>query len=206
MPESGIISEEGNHGFDDQEGMLWLVDPLDGTTNFAHGFPWFAVSIALYHKKKALSGIVYAPLQNEFFCAALNQGAWLNGEKIAVSASTDLKTSLLATGFPYDIHVSHDQVVEALKRALTRAQGIRRAGAAAMDLAYVSCGRLDGFWEIKLKPWDTAAGKLLVEEAGGLITDFRKGPYTPFVPEILATNRIIHDELSEILKDFSRFQ
>lgn len=214
MPEAEILSEESpsfppslspQGGGWSEDSHFWIIDPLDGTTNFAHGFPWFAISIAFCHKDRVQVGIVYAPLQDEFFCAAHNQGAWLNGETVKVSSASSLKTSLLATGFPYDIHDAPKNVMGALEAILTRAQGVRRAGAAAMDLAYVSCGRLDGFWEIKLKPWDTAAGKLLVEEAGGMITDFKEDYYTPFIPEILATNRLIHTELVQILREFSEF-
>ena len=182
---------------------VWIVDPLDGTTNFAHGFPWFGVSIAYALAKKSLVGVVYCPLQDELFCACAAHGAWLNGEPIRTSTTPALLQALVATGFPYDIHQQPAPVLAALQTILTRAQGVRRAGAAALDLAYVACGRLDGFWEIKLKPWDTAAGRLLVEEAGGRVSDFQGNQYWPDLPEILASNGLIHQELTALLKDFS---
>ena len=204
-PEIPLISEETNPTHDmTDKGPLWIIDPLDGTTNFAHGFPWFGISIAFAKGDKILVGVIYCPVQDELFCACLGGGAWLNGQPLKVSKTPSLGGALLATGFPYDIQENYEGVINALKSVIVRAQGIRRAGAAALDLAYVACGRLDGFWEIKLKPWDTAAGKLLVEEAGGKVSDFNDRPYSPFTPEILATNTLIHSELSGILKNFSR--
>ncbi|MBI4791808.1 MAG: inositol monophosphatase [Deltaproteobacteria bacterium] len=203
-PASMILSEESHAVYGDvPQQPVWIIDPLDGTTNFAHGFPWFAVSIAYAEKGKSQVGVIYAPLQDELFIACRDHGAWLNGEKIAVSASDKLLTSLLATGFPYDIKEKSDEVLSALRKFLGNCQGVRRAGAAALDLACVACGRLEGFWEIHLKPWDTAAGLLLVEEAGGKVTDFRGQTYTPFVPEIAASNGLIHDELITRLQEFS---
>ncbi|RJX25428.1 MAG: inositol monophosphatase [Desulfurivibrio sp.] len=199
-----ILSEESHAVY---QGVprepVWIIDPLDGTTNFAHGFPWFAVSVAYSEKGESLAGVIYAPMQDELFFSCRGCGAWLNGEQIAVSGTAELLKSLLATGFPYDVRENPDAVLGALGKFLTRCQGVRRAGAAALDLAYVACGRLDGFWEIKLKPWDTAAGWLLVEEAGGTVTDFRGGPYSPFVPELLSSNRLIHAELIAHLQEFS---
>ncbi len=199
-PEVAIMAEESS-GPDqgEVEGPVWIVDPLDGTTNFAHGFPWFCVSIALYRREGAELGVIYLPLQDELFCGVRGTGAWLNGRPISVSKVGELSEALLATGFPYDVQEDTRQVVRPLEKMLRRAQGIRRAGAAAVDLAYVACGRLDGFWELKLKPWDTAAGMLLVEEAGGRVTDFRGGPYTPFHREILASNGLIHREMARLL-------
>lgn len=187
-----------------RETGCWIVDPLDGTTNFAHGFPWYAVSIAFGGTKGIEAGVIYAPYQKDLFYAVKGHGAWRNGERIRISHVTRLREALLATGFPYDVQTCTDPVMDALKAVIKNAQGVRRAGAAALDLAYVACGRLDGFWEVKLKPWDTAAGMLLVEEAGGKVTDFGAGPYDPFIPEILATNSRIHEELSRILAAFGR--
>ncbi|MDA8161512.1 MAG: inositol monophosphatase family protein [Desulfobacteraceae bacterium] len=199
-----IVSEETNPSYDALcKGPSWIIDPLDGTTNFAHGFPWFGISIALAEGDKILTGVIYCPLQDELFCACLGGGAWLNGQAIRVSRTPCLEDALLATGFPYDIREDPEGVVGALKAIIIKAQGIRRAGAAALDLAYVACGRLDGFWEIKLRPWDTAAGKLLIEEAGGRVSVFDGRPYSPVDAEILATNTLIHPELSVVLKDFS---
>ena len=183
------------------DGPIWIVDPLDGTTNFAHNFPWFAVSVGLWEKGRSKVGAIYSPAVDEFFCAAQGQGAWLNGESIKVSSAISLNESLLATGFPYDVHENSKPVVSTLEAFLVRSQGLRRAGAAALDLAYIACGRLDGFWEIKLKPWDTTAGMLLVEEAGGRLTDFQGEAYTPFLKQILASNGHVHDEMLGVLKE-----
>lgn len=203
-PAGKILSEESHAVYRaaPQE-PVWIIDPLDGTTNFAHGFPWFAVSIAYAEKGRSLIGVIYAPMRDELFFACRGGGAWLNGEKIKVSATTELLKSLLATGFPYNVREKPDAVLAALRKLLTRSQGVRRAGAAALDLAYVACGRLDGFWEINLKPWDTAAGLLLVEEAGGMVTDFKGENYTPFVPELASSNGLIHAELTALLQEFS---
>ncbi len=197
-PEIEIMAEESFNGA--PKTTTWIVDPLDGTTNFAHGFPWFGVSIAYQEKGTVEIGVIYCPLQDELFCAVRGLGAWLNGKPISVSTEDALTRSLLATGFPYDVQTDPDQVIRPLRRMLLHAQGIRRAGAAALDLAYVACGRLDGFWEIKLKPWDTAAGFLLVEEAGGKVTDFKGNPFDPFGREVLATNGKIHKDMLHLLR------
>lgn len=174
---------------------LWVVDPLDGTVNFAHGFPHFCISIALMCQSELQVGMVYDPLRKESFFAVKGGGASLNGEKIQVSKAHRLGVSMVATGFPYDQAYSPENNVAEFSRVVTRVQGMRRAGAAALDLAYVACGRLDGFWELKLKPWDQAAGILLVEEAGGRISD-RTGSATDlYTLNIVATNGIIHEEL-----------
>ncbi|MFC1523847.1 inositol monophosphatase family protein [Thermodesulfobacteriota bacterium] len=204
FPDIPFMAEESSRSSDRiPEGAVWIIDPLDGTTNFAHAFPWFAVSIAYAEEGRIRSGVIYHPLRDEFFYAASGFGAWLNGERIRVSDSPDLSGSLLATGFPYSIQDDVQQVLGAMEAILTRCQGVRRAGAAALDLAYLACGRLDGFWEIKLKPWDTAAGLLLVEEAGGMVTDFTGSPYSPTVPEIAASNGHIHQEMVQHLSPFS---
>ncbi len=183
-------------------GLYWLVDPLDGTTNYAHGFPWFAVSIALMEDKEPIAGVVYHVMLDELFWAERNKGAFLNGRRLKVSETKRLGEALLATGFPYNVHQKPDKVVKAFHDFLVRAQGIRRAGAAALDLAYLACGRFDGFWEPLLKPWDTAAGMLLVLEAGGRVTDFLGQTYDPFVPHILATNGLIHEEMIPITSKY----
>lgn len=203
-PEVAVLAEESQSQYDTiPPGPVWIIDPLDGTTNFAHGFPWFGVSIAYADQGQSHVAVIYFPLQDELFCACLGGGAWLNDMPIKVSEALALNRSLLATGFPYAVHEKTSEVVAALATMLPRAQGLRRAGAAALDLAYVACGRLDGFWEIELKPWDTAAGLLLVEEAGGKVTDFRGGQYSPFLPEILASNTLIHQEMVNLLRQFS---
>ncbi len=203
-PDIAILSEESHAAYESiPDAPLWIIDPLDGTTNFAHGFPWFAVSIAYAEKGQSLAGVIYAPMLDELFCACKGGGAWLNGKKITVSAASQMTRSLLATGFPYDVRQNSRSVMAALEKVLTCSQGIRRAGAAALDLASVACGRLDGFWEVKLKPWDTAAGLLLVQEAGGEVSDFQGGPYSPFLPEITASNGALHQELVALLAEFS---
>ena len=202
-----LLAEESTESAELRDGTFWIVDPLDGTTNFAHGFPFFAPSVAFATVKdgkyQTQIGCIYLPILRECFWAVKGKGAYLNQKRIAVSKVKRLKRALLATGFPYDVYERPDPVISALKDVIVRAQGIRRAGAAAIDLAYVSCGRFDGFWEMKLKPWDTAAGILLVEEAGGMVTDFRGGEYNPFLPEILSSNGLIHQELIEVLRSHS---
>ena len=203
-PEIAIMAEESHSVYSGPpEEPVWIIDPLDGTTNFAHGFPWFATSIAYAEKGESLVGVIYAPMLDELFCACKGCGAWLNGSEIAVSTEDDFLRSLLATGFPYDVREKSEPVINALTKVLTRCQGVRRAGAAALDLAYTACGRLDGFWEIQLKPWDTAAGLLLVQEAGGTVTDFKGDKYSPFIPEIAASNSHIHAPLCDLLQEFS---
>ncbi len=200
-----FLAEESYSSYEDlPQGPVWVIDPLDGTTNFAHGFPFFAVSIAYAEGMVSKVGVVYAPMQDELFCACLGEGAWLNGRAIHVSGAATLQASLLSTGFPYAIEEEVEGVMGALTRLVTRCQGVRRAGAAALDLAYLACGRTDGFWEINLKPWDTAAGMLLVSEAGGRLTTYTGKKYTPYVPEVVASNGQIHAELVGQLADFSR--
>lgn len=174
---------------------LWLVDPLDGTVNFAHGFPHFCISIALTHNGNLVAGMVHDPLKAETFYSFRDQRAFLNGKTIAVSKAGTLQTSIIATGFPYDRASSQENNVREFTQVVTRVQGIRRAGSAALDLAYVACGRLDGFWELKLKPWDQAAGMLLVQEAGGRVSDGAGNRTDVHTRCVVATNGLIHDEL-----------
>lgn len=199
-PDIAILAEESQSLYDEKPtGPVWVIDPLDGTTNFAHNFPWFAVSIAYALGEKTQVGVIYSVMQDEFFCACRGSGAWLNGGKLAVSMSKSLERSLLGTGFPYTIKERAGEVIGTLANILPDVQGIRRAGAAAIDLAYVACGRLDGFWEVNLKPWDTAGGMLIIEEAGGKLSDFRGGKYDPYLPECVASNGKIHEALVERL-------
>ncbi|MFP7755518.1 inositol monophosphatase family protein [Thermodesulfobacteriota bacterium B35] len=200
LPGIAIMAEESAGDSPSQpEGRSWIIDPLDGTTNFAHGFPFFAVSIALVEDAVPLAGVVYCPMQDELFCACRGRGAWLNSDRISVTATRFPVEALVATGFPYDIHARLDTVLRQLRSVLPKVRDIRRAGAAAIDLAYVASGRLDGFWEMDLKPWDTAAGWLLVEEAGGRVSDFAGNPYSAFRPEILASNSVLHEQLIDML-------
>jgi len=195
-----IMAEETTASHTLEAEQLWVVDPLDGTTNFAHGFPFFAVSIALLDHGRPVVGAVYAPLLDELFCAVSACGAWLNDQAIAVTDTSRLIEALIGTGFPYEIEQTLPKVIGQLATVLPRVRDIRRAGAAALDLAYVACSRLDGFYEINLQPWDTAAGWLLVEEAGGQVSTFSGAPYSPFAPEILASNRALHRQLLELLR------
>ena len=204
LPGTKILSEESFSSYSNIPDVpVWIIDPLDGTTNFAHNFPWFSVSIAFYEKGKSQVGVIFCPIQNELFCATSGGGAWLNDQRIKVSEVYLLQKALVATGFPYDVQERPDSIVDMLKAVLTHSQGVRRAGAATLDLAYLACGRLDAFWEVGLKPWDTAAGYLLVEEAGGTLSNFTGTPFSPFVPELLASNSLFHKDLIALLHKFS---
>jgi len=197
-PTHRILSEEG---YRDRAtaGYRWIIDPLDGTTNFAHGLPVYSVSIALEENGKIVVGVVYNPEAGELFTSEVNKGARLNNKKIHVSKINKLDKALLATGFAYDIkHTAKDNVLYFTK-FLKIAQAVRRLSSAALDLCYVACGRFDGFWEMNLHPWDSAAAMLIVNEAGGRVTTFNNSTYTPFDKEILATNSKIHDEMVKIL-------
>jgi myo-inositol-1(or 4)-monophosphatase len=173
----------------------WIIDPLDGTVNFAHGFPMFCVSIALEVDGVLEYGVIYEPLRDELFEARRGAGATLNGQAIKVSRTAQLSRSLIATGFPYDIRERVPETIARLGRFLGNVQGMRRGGSASLDLAYVACGRLEGFYEENLKPWDTAAGCLIVTGAGGKITTFDGGEYDLDAPNILASNVVLHQEL-----------
>jgi len=193
FPEHSIAAEEGT-GHEGTSEFRWHVDPLDGTTNFAHGYPCFCVSIALAQRETLLAAVVFHPYYNELFAAARGEGATLNGKAIHVSKSASVATSLLCTGFP----VQNRQLSPNLQfygEFTMRSHGVRRDGSAALDLASVAAGRFEGFWEFGLKPWDTAAGVLLIEEAGGKVTDFAGAPYWLGGPMILATNGLIHEEM-----------
>jgi len=204
LPGIKTMSEESSDTYEKLPAeAVWIIDPLDGTTNFAHNFPWFAVSIALYDGNRSQVGVIYHPMQNELFCASLAGGAWLNDKPIRVSEVASLKNALVATGFPYDVQERSDVILTMLKKILEQTQGVRRPGAAALDLAYLACARLDAFWEVDLKPWDSAAGYLLVKEAGGRLSNFNGTPFSPFFPELLASNSILHEDLVALLNEFS---
>jgi myo-inositol-1(or 4)-monophosphatase len=177
----------------------WIIDPLDGTTNYAHGYPIFCVSIALEVEGMIRLGAVYNPMLAELFIAEKGEGAFLNGGQLAVSRTAKLSRGLLATGFPYDLRENRNNNITYYRAMAMNAQAIRRAGSAALDLAYVAAGRFDGFWELRLMPWDTAAGWLLVTEAGGMVTDLRGDPYQLHSPHILVSNGLIHGEIAAIL-------
>lgn len=198
FPRDNILSEEsGKHR--EVSDRTWIVDPLDGTTNFAHGFPFFAVSIALEISGEVVLGVVYNPYMSEHFEGIKHMGAFLNKKPIHVSKTLTLKESLLATGFPYDIHENPDRIMKHFRKMVARAQGLRRPGSAALDLCYVAAGKVDGFWEQGLKPWDTAAGMLMVQEAGGKLSDFAGETYSPYQNTLLASNSIIHEEMMKVL-------
>ena len=178
----------------------WIIDPIDGTTNYAHNFPVFCVSIALEWKRTVVCGVIYDPMRDEVFSAISGNGAVMNGHRIQTSANEDLDKSLLATGFPYDVRESEVNNIDHFANFATRVQAIRRCGSAALDLCYVACGRFDGFWEMKLSPWDVAAGVLIVEESGGRVTDFKGGTASIYGKDLLASNGLIHEQMIQILK------
>ena len=195
FPGHSILAEEETDLVGTQASHRWIIDPLDGTTNFAHGYPQFCVSLALERDGEVIMGLVYDPLRPERFQAVKGQGATLNGEPIRVSGVKDLNRALLATGFPYDQREKADFYLTFFKSFMTRSQGIRRNGSAALDLCYVACGRLDGFWELKLRPWDTAAGALIVAEARGKLSDLSGNQFSIWGEETLASNGAIHDAM-----------
>lgn len=198
FPEHAIVGEEtGASGPETPTKYKWYVDPLDGTTNFAHGYPMFAVSIGLLENGEPLMGAIYNPVTREMFTAMRNEGAYRDNARIHVSSVEKLSKSLLATGFPSHKRVQNPNIHYYWEFTL-RSHGVRRAGSAALDLCALACGQFDGFWEFGLKPWDTAAGILLVREAGGAVTDFAGAPYHPGDREMLASNGLVHAEMQAI--------
>ncbi|MCZ7585591.1 MAG: inositol monophosphatase [Deltaproteobacteria bacterium] len=200
VPGSVFLGEEEG-GADPRGDLVWVVDPLDGTNNYAHGLPVFAVSIALCHRGEALVGVVHAPCLDEMFSAAKGRGAQLNGRDIRVSSEDRLGRSMLATGFPYDIRTNKEANNLGYFSVFSKeALGIRRFGSASIDLAWVAMGRFDGYWELGLSIWDIAAGALIVREAGGTVSDFHGGPVPNPPAEILATNARIHEAMRCVLE------
>ena len=204
FPDHSILAEEETDVDGAQNHYRWIIDPLDGTTNFVHSYPQFSVSIALEQNGRVIVGLVYDPIRNECFKAALGRGATLDDRAIQTSIANELDKSLLATGFPYDHRDFADFYLSYFKAFMIRCQGIRRGGSAALDLCYVACGRLDGFWELKLKPWDIAAGSLIVAEAGGKLSDFSGKPFSIRGHETLATNGLIHDEMVRVASPIAK--
>ena len=199
-PTHTIIAEEGNRKITAGE-FIWYIDPLDGTKNYAHGLPFFCISIGIYSRdeKRVVIGVVYDPLHDEMFTALRGGGSYLNTTPIKVSAVQDIGLSMLVTGFPYNQDdIQHNNLNE-FNKFLPRIQGIRRLGSAALDLSYVACGRFDGYWEPMLYPWDTAGGSIIVEEAGGSVSKYDGSSFDPLYPEIAASNKKIHAELLKIL-------
>lgn len=198
-PQAAVLAEEsGKHG---GGARVWVADPLDGTTNFAHGLPLFCVSIALVESGQPSIGVVYAPLLDELFTAAAGQGAYLNGERLEVSGIATVEQSLVVTGFPYGHDSGREDNIAYFEAFSVRAQAVRRLGSAALDLCYVAAGRLDGYWEIETMPWDMAAGSLLVGEAGGRVTDLNEQPLSYDQPtSVLASNGHIHTEMLAVME------
>jgi myo-inositol-1(or 4)-monophosphatase len=199
FPDHDFLAEED---LCEQRGseFRWIIDPIDGTTNYAHNFPLFCVSIALEWKSNVVCGVIYDPMRGEMFSAISGKGSVMNGHRIQISATGDLDKSLLATGFPYDVRESEVNNIDHFVNFATRAQAIRRCGSAALDLCYVACGRFDGFWELKLSLWDVAAGILIVEESGGRVSDFRGETASIYGKDLLASNGLIHEQMIQILK------
>lgn len=192
-PQHSVLGEEG--GAQGEDDFQWIIDPLDGTTNFLHGFPHFAVSIGLKHKGVLDQGVVYDPMRQELFTASKGAGAYLNKRRIRVSKKKGLDGALLGTGFPFREMDNLEAYLDTFRQLFPLVAGIRRAGSAALDLAYVACGRLDGFWEYGLKDWDIAAGSLLITEAGGLVGDMEQRPSEPHTNNIYCGTPKIFDEL-----------
>ena len=200
FPDHDIVAEESDLPRTGSA-FRWYVDPLDGTTNYVHGYPCFGVAIGLEVEDEMMLGVVHDPTRDETFCGMKGGGAFLNGRRISVSGTIDLDQSLLATGFPYDIRESRENNIDYFTRFSLVSQGVRRDGSAALDLCYVAMGRFDGFWEMRLAPWDLAAGSLMITEAGGLVTDFRYGHFRMDSDEVLATNGLIHEQMVSILNE-----
>lgn len=198
LPGSSVLAEESHTSLTPGD-LTWIIDPVDGTTNYAHGLPHVAVSVGLWQGGQVVLSAVFIPVLNELFWAVRGQGAFLNGTPIAVSQQQDMGQSLIATGFPYSFHSEVDVICARLKRVLLASQGIRRLGSAAIDLAYTACGRFEGYYETGLKPWDIAAGWLLVEEAGGQVSGIEGSAYNLDEHVIVASNARIHDQLLSLL-------
>jgi myo-inositol-1(or 4)-monophosphatase len=199
-PDHDVLAEERGMDSGGNFPYKWIIDPLDGTTNFAHGFPMYCVSIALEVRRHIVLGVVLDPTRQDLFVAVSGQGATLNGNPIGVSPSPSLGGSLLVTGFAYDIRESPQNNLDYFSRFSLRARGVRRTGSAAIDLCYVAAGRFDGFWEMKLHPWDMAAGALIVTEAGGRMSDFKGGLFSIYGQDMVASNGLIHDEMLGVLR------
>lgn len=197
-PRHAILAEESGASDHTEAEWKWIIDPLDGTTNYAHGYPCYCVSIAAEHEGKIEIGVVYDPVRDEMFAAERGQGATLNDRTIRVSDVDQLNSAMVCTGFPYDVRERPNFARHFIEFTM-RSQAVRRDGSAALDLAFVACGRFDGFWEDGLNPWDTAAGIILIEEAGGQVTNYRGAPLDIYQPEVLASNGLIHESMMNVL-------
>jgi myo-inositol-1(or 4)-monophosphatase len=200
FPDHDILAEESKKDVE-SAGYRWIIDPLDGTTNFIHGFPVTAVSIALQHQREIIVGAVLDPFRNELFTAAKGEGAYLNGKKIHVSKTDTMGSALIATGFPFKQKHLIDHYLRLFKNVLSEVSDLRRAGAASIDLSYIACGRFDGFFEIGLAPWDCAAGALMIKEAGGIITNFGGGDDIFSTGNIVAGNPVMYELLLKMTQD-----
>ena len=201
-PQHGILAEESGEAIlvgGKRSDWKWIIDPLDGTTNYAHGYPCFCVSIALEHNEELEVGVVYDPMRDEMFAAERGQGATLNDRRIRVSSVEELDRAMLCTGFPYNVRERPDFARDFTNFTMS-AQAVRRDGSAALDLAYVACGRFDGFWEDGLSPWDIAAGALLISEARGRVTNFQNEPLNIYTEKVLASNGLVHDAMLKLLQ------
>ena len=199
-PKHSILAEESGEAVvvGDGTNWKWIIDPLDGTTNYAHGYPCFCVTLALEHEGEIKIGVTFDPTRDELFAAERARGASLNNKPIRVSAADDLGEALIVTGFPYDFKDRPD-FARHLTQFLIRSRGVRRDGSAAIDMAYVACGRFDGFWEEGLNPWDMAAGVLLIEEAGGQVSGYDNSKFSIYSPPIVASNGLIHSQMLDVL-------
>ena len=201
FPTHRILAEEQGLTVQARSLYQWIVDPLDGTTNYAHGFPLYAVSIGVERDGECVIGVVFDPTRNELFSARAGAGACLNGDPIEVSKVDALDRALLVTGFAYDIRETANNNLDHFARFALKAQGVRRTGSAALDLCCVAAGRLDGFWEVQLSPWDMAAGAVILREAGGRVTDFRGRPHSIYGKELVASNGLIHEAMLKVLQE-----
>ncbi len=201
-PDHAVLAEESGEN-EAHSDYRWIVDPIDGTTNFVHGYPFYCVSIAVQYRQETVAAMVLNPVSGELFSAHKGGGAKLNGEPIAVSATGDLSRALLATGFPYQLGERWQHSMTLFEAFYRNSHGVRRDGAAALDLCYVAAGRFDGFWEYDLQPWDVAAGLLIVEEAGGRATDFEDKPSGLYDRQVLASNARIHGEMLQVIGSHS---
>lgn len=202
FPQHSILAEEGSNSTKPSD-YKWVLDPLDGTSNYAHDYPFFCVSLGLEKAGEIIVGVVYHPIFEELFVAEKGGGAFLNGERIYVSKVSRLKQALLSTGFPYDILEDPNEALQYFAGFVHTAQAVRRDGSAALDLCYLAMGRFDGFWELRLKPWDTAAGSLIVKEAGGRITNFNGERYSIYDEHVIASNGLLHDEMQNVVNRLS---
>lgn len=202
FPDHDVLAEELGAGDRAQSRYRWVFDPLDGTTNYAHGLPIYCSSLALEIDGRAEVGAVYDPTRRELFTAERGEGAFLNGARVSVSETTDLIDALLVTGFPYDVHEHSGDLVDLFGAFLGRARAVRRLGSAALDLCYVAAGRFEGFWEQHLKPWDVSAGALVVAEAGGRVTGMDGSPFTADGSHLIASNGHVHDQIATLIREF----